>query len=306
MSLLSYLKPKGKNGFGYGSTAKEVTEGISLNGKTFLLTGCNSGIGKETLRVLKLRGANIIGSARTKQKAEEALNEIGGGLGLEIELSNPSSIIKSTEEIKKQNIKLDGIICNAGIMALPNLEKSFGYELQFFTNHIGHFLFVTNLLDSLQENCRVVVLSSAAHFIAPKEGIDFDNLKAEKYYSPWTFYGQSKFANLVFAKELARKFQGTNKLSFAVHPGVIKTNLSRHFNPILNLLYSLTEPIFLKSIPQGAATSTYLATNKLLSNDSGSYFSDVNKARERPDANSIEIGKKLWEVSERIIKECIK
>jgi NAD(P)-dependent dehydrogenase (short-subunit alcohol dehydrogenase family) len=201
---------------------------------------------------------------------------------------------------------LDGLICNAGIMALPNLEKSFGYELQFFTNHIGHFIFTTNISDCLNEKSRVVVLSSAAHFLAPKVGIDFSNLKGEKNYSSWTFYGQSKFANLVFAKELARKFSGSKKLAFAVHPGVINTNLTRHIHPFLNFLYSLTEPIFLKSIEEGAATSTFLAAAENINEESGSYFSDVNKAFERPDSNSPELGKKLWEESEKILADILK
>ena len=122
MSLLAMLMPKGANGFGYSSTAEEVTAGISLEGKNILVT-------------------RIIGTARTKEKAEAALKEISGNshLGLECELANPTSVKGCVAEIKKQKIKLDVIICNAGIMALPTLEKAFGYELQFFTNHIGHF-----------------------------------------------------------------------------------------------------------------------------------------------------------------------
>ncbi len=303
MSLLAMLMPKGSNGFGYNSTAEDVTAGISLEGKNILVTGCNSGLGQETIRVLALRGARIIGTARTKEKAETACKGISGKshLGLECELANPTSVKSCIAEIKKQKIKLDVIICNAGIMALPKLEKAFGYELQFFTNHIGHFILVTGLLDELTDTGRVVIMSSAAHQNAPKEGIDFDNLAGEKYYSAWTFYGQSKFANLLFAKELARRFSGTKKTAYAVHPGVIKTNLSRSMNPVLQVVFGLGEHLFLKTVPQGAATECYVATNPSVLLESGKYFADSNTKTPRKDAENAELATKLWEVSEKIV-----
>jgi WW domain-containing oxidoreductase len=305
MSLVSLLKGKGVNGFGNGSTAEEVTNGISLVGKNILVTGCNSGLGKETVRVLALRGANIIGTARTKEKAESACKELSGTahIALECELANPLSVKACVAEIKKRKIKLDVIICNAGIMALPKLEKAFGYELQFFTNHIGHFILVTGLFDSLAEAGRVVILSSDAHKMAPKVGIDFENLTGEKGYGDWKFYGQSKFANLLFAKELARKFTGTKKTAYAMHPGVIKTNLSRSMHPIQQFIFGIFEPIFLKSIPQGAATECYLASSSDVIANSGGYFSDSNLAKPRQDAENPELAKKLWDVSEKIVAE---
>jgi len=303
MSLLAMLMPKGKNGFGYSTTAEEVTAGISLEGKTILVTGCNSGLGQEAIRVLAMRGARIVGTARTKEKAESALKQVSGKshLGLECELANPSSVRSCIGEIKKQKIKLDVIICNAGIMALPKLEKAYGYELQFFTNHIGHFILVNGLLDELTEEGRVVMLSSAAHMNAPKEGIDFDNLAGEKYYSAWSFYGQSKIANLLFAKELARRFSGTKKTAYAVHPGVIKTNLARSMNLILRVVFGLGEHLFLKTVPQGAATECYVATNPNVISESGNYFADCNTKTPRKDSENSELAKKLWEVSEKIV-----
>ena len=297
------LMPKGKNGFGYSTTAEEVTAGISLEGKTILVTGCNSGLGQEAIRVLAMRGARIVGTARTKEKAESALKQVSGKshLGLECELANPSSVRSCIAEIKKQKIKLDVIICNAGIMALPKLEKAYGYELQFFTNHIGHFILVNGLLDELTEEGRVVMLSSAAHMNAPKEGIDFDNLAGEKYYSAWSFYGQSKIANLLFAKELARRFSGTKKTAYAVHPGVIKTNLARSMNLILRVVFGLGEHLFLKTVPQGAATECYVATNPNVISESGNYFADCNTKTPRKDSENSELAKKLWEVSEKIV-----
>jgi len=188
-------------------------------------------------------------------------------------------------------------------MALPKLEKAYSYELQFFTNHIGHFILVTGLLDSLTENGRVVMLSSDAHTMAPKSGIEFDNLRGEKSYSSWGNYGQSKFANILFAKELAHRFKGTGKTANSVHPGVIQTNLARNMNPVLQFLFGLTSPLFLKSVPQGAATQIYVATHPTLANVSGEYFADNNIAKCRNDANDTGLAKKLWEVSEKIVSE---
>ena len=219
MSLLQHIMPNGASGFGYGSTAEEVTAGLSLAGKTILLTGCNSGLGLETLRVLSLRGARVVGTARTVDKARAACADAGGAaVPLACELSEPASVRACVAAVIQQGIKLDAIICNAGIMALPRLEKGHGFEMQFFTNHIGHFILVTGLLQQLTENGRVVMLSSAAHAMAPRAGIEFDNLSGEKSYSAWGAYGQSKLANILFACELARRFAGTAKLRMQFIP----------------------------------------------------------------------------------------
>lgn len=302
MSLLSKIKPKGKNGFGYGSTAEEVTEGVSLAGKTILVTGCNSGLGLETMRVLALRGAHVIGTARTDAKATEAGKLVTGQVtGLACELSDPASVRSCVARVKEKGFRLDAIVANAGIMALPNLETAFGYELQFFTNHVGHFMLVTGLIDSLSDDGRVVMLSSSAHTMAPKGGIVFDNLDGKKGYSAWPFYGQSKIANLLFTKELARRLSGTKKTANACHPGVIKTNLSRNMNPVMNALFGLAGPFTLKSIPEGAATQCYIAANPGVSGVSGEYFADCNIAPCSADARNADLAKKLWERTEEIV-----
>jgi NAD(P)-dependent dehydrogenase (short-subunit alcohol dehydrogenase family) len=286
MSLYEHFKSKGPSGFGYGSTAEQVTEGLSLAGKTILVTGCNSGLGQEALRVLALRGARVVGTARTVAKAKSACDGVkGAAVPLACELSDPSSVRACVEAVKREGLTLDAIICNAGIMALPKLEQAFGYELQFFTNHIGHFILVTGLLDQLTATGRVVMVSSAAHNMAPPEGIQFDNLSGEKGYKGWTAYGQSKLANLLFAKELARRFNGTKKTANAVHPGVIETNLGR------------------QSVQQGAATEVYVAASPATATASGEYFADCNLAKSRRDADDAALAKKLWEVSERIVAE---
>jgi WW domain-containing oxidoreductase len=302
MSLYELFKPKGPSGFGYGSTAEQVTEGLSLEGKTILVTGCNSGLGREALRVLALRGARVAGTARTLDKARAACDAVKGEtVPLACELAEPASVRACVEAVKREGLRLDAIICNAGIMALPRLEQAYGLELQFFTNHIGHFMLVTGLLGQLAAEGRVVMLSSGAHNMAPKEGIEFDNLSGEKGYRGWRSYGQSKLANLLFAKELARRLAGTRKTANAVHPGVIKTNLGRHMNPIASLAFGMVGPLVLKSVPQGAATEVYVAVHPAVAATSGAYFADCNVARPRPDADDPALAAKLWEVSEKIV-----
>ncbi|MFN0063069.1 MAG: SDR family oxidoreductase [Myxococcaceae bacterium] len=296
------LKPKGPSGFGYGSTAEEVTQGLSLSGKTILLTGCNSGLGFETLRVLTARGARVLATARTVEKAKAAGASVGGStLPLACELSDPASVASCVSQIKQDGAHLNAIICNAGIMAMPKLEKAFGYELQFFTNHIGHFALVTGLLQQLADAARVIVLSSGAHAMAPKEGIEFDNLSGDRGYTAWRAYGQSKMANLLFAKELSRRFAGTQKVANAVHPGVIRTNLGRHMNPVMNAVFGLMGPLTLKSVAEGAATECWAAVHPAAATLNGAYVADCNVAKSRPDADDPALAKRLWTVSEEIV-----
>ncbi len=302
MSLYGMLRRNGISGFGYRSTAEDVTEGLSLTGKTILVTGCNSGLGLETMKVLCKRGAHVIGTARTLEKANAATRSVEGETtALACELSEPSSIRECIAQIKANGTNVDTIIANAGIMALPNLQKKHGYELQFFTNHIGHFILVTGLLDQLTDHGRVVILSSEAHQAAPKDGIEFDNLDGNLSYSPWRAYGQSKLANLLFAKELARRFEGTNKTANAIHPGVIRTNLGRSMNPFLiNVLLKMADPVFLKTIAEGAATQCFVAAHPSCTGMNGQYFADSNVATPSKLAKNLDLAKKLWERSEEI------
>lgn len=303
MSLYELFKGKGPSGFGYGSTAEEVTAGLSLDGKTILVTGCNSGLGREAMRVLALRGARVIGTARTVDKAKEACDAVGAGRAVPMacELSDPKSVRACVAAVKEGGYTLDALIANAGIMALPKLEKAFGIELQLFTNHIGHFMLVTGLLDALAEDGRVVILSSGAHMQAPKEGIAFDDLSGDKSYGAWKNYGQSKLANLLFAKELSRRFAGTKKTANAVHPGVIRTNLGRHMGSIANVVFGVVGPLVLKSVEQGAATEVYAAVHPRMAAVSGEYLADCNLQKPRADAEDAALAKRLWEVSETIV-----
>ncbi len=302
MSVLAMLKGKGPSGYGYGSTAEVVTQGLALKGKNFLVTGSTSGLGLETVRVLAQRGGRVFATGRTKEKAEAAAHRVPGVIvPLECELSDPKSVRGCVAALKQEGVALDAIIANAGIMALPTLQQAYGYELQFFTNHIGHFLLVVGLLDQLTEKGRVVMLSSGAHVRAPKVGIEFDNLSGERNYSPWTAYGQSKLANLLFAKELAKRLKGTQKTANALHPGVIKTNLGRSMASFARVALAVAEPLFLKSEAEGAATQCYVATRPELDGVSGEYFSDCNIAKSSPVSYDAALATRLWEESERIV-----
>ncbi|MGB8331249.1 MAG: SDR family oxidoreductase [Polyangiales bacterium] len=304
MSLLAMFKGNGPSGFGYGSTAEDVTQGLDLSGRTILLTGCNSGIGKETLRVLAKRGAHVIAAARTVDKAQDACSAVDGQTTpVACELSEPSSVQACAARVAEMGRPLDAIICNAGIMAPPRLEQKHGYELQFFTNHIGHFILVTALLDTLANQGRVVVLSSDAHKGAPREGIQFDNLSGERQYRPWASYGQSKLANLLFANHLAKRLAGSGKTANSLHPGVIHTNLARSMNPIAKLALSIGAPLLLKSIPEGAATTCYVAVHPSLDGVTGQYFADCNVSVSSAHGRDEAMAAKLWEVSEQIAAE---
>ncbi|MFT5460086.1 MAG: NAD(P)-dependent dehydrogenase (short-subunit alcohol dehydrogenase family) [Myxococcota bacterium] len=301
MSLLGLMKGKGASGFGFNSTAEDVTEGQDLSGKTYLLTGCNSGIGAETLRVLALRGATVIGAARTAEKAAAAVADHAGAIGVACELSEPASVRACVAEVKALDRPLDGIICNAGIMGLPKLTLHHGYELQFLTNHIGHFILTTGLLDQLTDDGRVVMLSSEGHRFTVAGGVDFDGLDGSKGYDQWRSYGQSKLSNLLFAVELARRFEGSGKRAYGVHPGVIVTNLGRHMGPMMQSAFRAAGPVlFTKTIPQGAATQTYVATHPDATL-SGAYWSDCNSVAASAHGQDAALAERLWEASEGIV-----
>lgn len=303
MSLLSLIKGRrGESGHGFASTAEEVTEGVDLSGKTILITGVNSGLGQESARVLAARGAHIVGAARTSEKATTGCGAIDGeSTPVECELSEPASVRACVETLKQSGRQIDVLLCNAGIMALPELERKQGFELQFFTNHVGHFILVTGLLDSLTDDGRVVMLSSGAHTMPYKEGIQFDNLSGEAGYSGWRAYGQSKLANLLFARELARRFEGSNKTANALHPGVIATNLSRHMNKAFQILFAPVGLLGQKSLGQGAATQCYVAAHPDAGRISGEYFADCNVAASSEHGKDMGMAKRLWDVSEEIV-----
>jgi WW domain-containing oxidoreductase len=164
-------------------------------------------------------------------------------------------------------------------------------------------MLVTGVLDKLAGNGRVIVLSSDAHRAAPKGGIDFDNLDGKQGYSGWEAYGRSKLANILFAKQLAKRFQGTARVANSVHPGVIHTNLNRHMNPAVEMFYALAKPISLKTVSEGAATEVWAAVHPDAGRISGEYLADCNVATPRKLALDSALAEKLWSVSEELAHE---
>ncbi len=286
------------------SSAEAVTAGIDLTGKTALVTGCNSGIGYETMRVLALRGAHVYGTGRTEEKAREACASVAGRTTpLLLELSDFDSIVSAAEQFKAGGAPLDILICNAGIMELPELEQVQGIEKQFYVNHLGHFVLVNNLLAQIiaAPQGRVISVSSGrATGAAPPEGIQFDNLSGEKGYDPQLAYGQSKLANVLFTLELARRLENTNATANALRPGVIPTNLGRHMPRWKVFALATVGKLFTKTIEQGAATSCYLATAPALDKVSGYFFDNCNPVRAGGFTEDTAMAAQLWTVSEQL------
>jgi WW domain-containing oxidoreductase len=290
--------------FNKRSTAEEVTEGLDLSGKTVLVTGVNSGIGTETMRVMALRGAHVIGTARTLEKASEAAAGVPGTVTpMACELTDQDDIRRCAATLAETAPAIDIVIANAGIMALPKLEQVNGIEKQFAVNHLGHFLLVNLLKDQITaaENARVVVVSSSAHLqAAPREGIQFDNLSGEHGYGAFRAYGQSKLANVLFANGLNQRL-GHGATANSLHPGVIGTNLARNMNPVLAGVMGLFMVPFSKSVAQGAATQCYVATSADLVGVAGKYFADCHEARTNLLASDRHLADRLWKVSEELV-----
>jgi NAD(P)-dependent dehydrogenase (short-subunit alcohol dehydrogenase family) len=281
----------------------DVVEGLDLSGKTAFITGCNSGLGYETARVLSLQGATIIGAARTLEKAENACASFAGeAIPVVCELSELESVAACGKSVQKIGIPVDMLILNAGIMGLPELEQINGIERQFFVNHIGHFALTSYIVDQVvaAPQGRVVVVSSSGHSFAPEAGIEFDNLSGERDYEPWKMYGVSKLANGLFSLELTKRLANTNATSNAIHPGIINTNLGRHFPWWQRVAGDLIGWTFMKSIEEGAATQTYVATAPALAGYSGYYFADCNPIMPDPRMLDEAQAAELWRISEQI------
>ena len=193
--------------FGATSTAEEVTASIDLSGKTALVTGCNSGIGYETMRVLALRGAHVLGTARSLGKGSDACASVEGRCTpLVLELTDYDSIVACADQVQAMDVPLDILVCNAGVL-FRELRQVRGLEMHFVVNHLGHFLLVTHLLDEViaAPQGRVVVVTSNAHRGSPEHGIQFDDLSGRGWGS--SGYGHSKLANGLFSLELARRLR---------------------------------------------------------------------------------------------------
>ncbi|XP_074574201.1 short-chain dehydrogenase TIC 32 B, chloroplastic-like [Curcuma longa] len=306
---------KGPSGFGSGSTAEQVTEGIDASALTVVITGGSSGIGAETARVLALRGAHVIIGARNLEAANAVKQSILESTPsaridiIQIELSSLKSVRAFADKFLAMDLPINILINNAGVMYCPFQLSEDGIEMQFATNHLGHFLLTNLLLDKLKSTAektgiegRIVNLSSIAHIGPYSEGIMFDKLNDKKAYNDKSAYGQSKLANILHSNELARRLkeEGANVTANSVHPGLIRTNLGRHAPVFLTVLRTVT-CILWKSIPQGAATTCYVALHPSLKGVSGKYFADSNEEKPTAKARDAALAKKLWDFSQELV-----
>ncbi|HLZ82050.1 MAG TPA: SDR family NAD(P)-dependent oxidoreductase [Caulobacteraceae bacterium] len=259
--------------FGATSTTDEVLEGVDLSGKRILVTGVSAGLGVETARALAAHGAWVVGAARNLEKARAATEPVraaaanGGGLELvELDLASLASVRACADALVAAGKPFDVVIANAGVMACPKGTTSDGFETQFGTNHLGHFVLVNRITSLMKPGSRLVNLSSAGHRFAD---VDLEDPNFEVTpYEEFVAYGRSKTANVLFAVEFDRRHKGEGVRATAVHPGGIQTELGRYMTPevIQRLMDNISasqppgaQPFSWKTIPQGAATSVWAA-----------------------------------------------
>ncbi|CAM8933126.1 unnamed protein product [Rhodiola kirilowii] len=305
----------GPSGFGSSTTAEEVTEGIDATNLTAIVTGGACGIGFETSKTLALRGAHVVIAARNTAAANEAKQQIVKEIPsaridvLKLDLASLKSVREFVDEFISINLPLNILINNAGIMFCPYQLSQDGIELQFATNHLGHFLLTNLLLDKMKHTAetsgiqgRIVNLSSVAHQHTYPGGIRFDKINDKSSYNDKKAYGQSKLANILHANELSHRLkeEGVNITVNSVHPGLILTNLFQHHAKLMRVLYLLSFIIW-KNVAQGAATTCYVALHPSLKGATGKYFTDCNEFIPTKLAKDENLRKKLWDFSNKLV-----
>jgi NAD(P)-dependent dehydrogenase (short-subunit alcohol dehydrogenase family) len=287
--------------FGHDTTTDEVLAGIDLAGKTALVTGASGGLGAETARALASKGAAVTIAVRNVPKGEEVAQSIRESTGsevdvVELELGSLPSVRACAEGWLASHGALNLLINNAGVMACPLARIGDGWESQFATNHLGHFLLTMSLLPALKDGApsRIVNLSSGAHRFG---GVDFDDIHFNKReYDKFVAYGQSKTANVLFAVELGRRLEGSGVTINAVHPGVIMTELGRHLTPEDLAGFpgaTSVEDMKFKTVESGAATSVWAATAPELEGRSGLYLEDCHVADQATE-DGVQVGYSSW------------
>ena len=312
--------------FGAESTADEVLEGVNLAGKRVLVTGTSAGLGVETARSLVAHGATVVGTARDLNKARSALKEAfpAGSAPIELveaDLASLKSVRKAADDLLSRGQPFDVIIANAGVMACPQGKTQDGFETQFGTNHLGHFVFVNRLVPLLKSGARVVTLSSAGHQISDVD-IEDPNFERTPYHA-FTAYGRSKTANILYAVALDSRIKGRGVRATSIHPGGIQTELGRHMTPELveEMMARINRgakpgqaPTFrFKSVPQGSATSVWSGFVGAADAVGGHYCEDCHVCEVNDDTTSrvgvrsyalnLAHANDLWKKSEEMVKE---
>src|SRR5689334_11743823 len=291
------------NLFGATSTTEDVLSGVNLHGKRILVTGVSAGLGVETARSLAAHGAQVVGAARDLNKAKAATEQVrkdasanGGSLELvELDLANLKSVRACAERLLKKGEAFDVVIANAGVMATPFGHTTDGFEMQFGTNHLGHFVLVNRIAPLIRVGGRLINLSSAGHRYS---NVDIEDPNFERTpYDPFVAYGRSKTANILFAVAFDRRHRGRGIRAAAVHPGGIKTDLGRHIDlaRLQQIIDQLNQdlaaegkpPYTYKTIPQGAATSVWAGVRAPAAEIGGRYCENCHVGKIVPDQQKI-------------------
>ncbi|CDP05172.1 unnamed protein product [Coffea canephora] len=310
------FKRKGPSGFSSSSTAEEVTQGIDGSGLTAIVTGASSGIGAETARVLALRGVSVIMGVRNMAAGQEVKDAIVKETPeakvdvLELDLSSLASVRNFAKEFNSSGRPLNILINNAGVMGTTFELSKDDIELQFATNHLGHFLLTNLLLDTMKKTChqtkregRIVIVASEFHRYTYREGVRFDKINDQEGYNRYLAYGQSKLSNVLHANELARRLKEDDAdiTANSLHPGGITTNLYRH-SGIFRGLGSIIGKFVYKNIPQGASTTCYVALHPQVKRIRGEYFDNCNIAKASSMAMDADLARRLWDFSVSLTK----
>ena len=274
-----------------------------LEGKRILVTGATNGVGRAAARELVRRGATAWIVARDRRRGEETLDELrrAGGAAPALfvaDLSSQAEVRRLAEEVKARTDRVDVLLNNAGAIFLERRLSPEGIELTFALNHLGYFLLTALLLPLLRAAgpSRVVNVSSEAH---RRAHIDFDDLQGAGRYSGWRAYGQSKLANVLFTRELARRLEGTGVTANALHPGVVATGFGRNNPGLRGAVFALAAPLLL-SPERGARTSVHVATSPDLAGVTGRYFAGPRERSPSAEARDDAVARRLWETSERM------
>jgi NAD(P)-dependent dehydrogenase (short-subunit alcohol dehydrogenase family) len=312
--------------FDAASSTDDVLAGIDLTGRRFLVTGASGGLGLETTRALAAHGASVVMAARNREKNKAAADVVRAGVAgaslslLDVDLASLASVRAAASELIASGEPLHGLIANAGVMATPEGLTTDGFEIQFGTNHLGHFLLTSLLADLLVASApaRVVVLTSAGHRMGD---LDLDDVNFERrQYDPFEAYGAAKTANVLHAVEFDRRHRDRGVRAFAVHPGGIHTELGRYMDgEVLGRLIEMmaAAEVRWKTVEQGAATAVWAATSPDLAGEGGRYCEDCQISPVLPDDQGDQLAvnatgvlaravdpdraRRLWTLSEQLV-----
>lgn len=285
-----------------------TTTSTILSGKTAVVTGGTQGIGLESAKALAAMGAKVIITARDVPRGEAAKAQVQAAGNGQVDLvivdfASMASIRAGAADLKMKTERIDILLNNAGAVFMERGLTKDGLELSFGTNHIGYFLWTTELLEVIKKSApaRIVNVSSMAHAMA-RNGLDFDDVvERKKSYAGMSVYGESKLANIMFSNELARRLDGTGVTVNSLHPGVIASGFGTNNKGIFGFATKHLSPLFLTSPGKGAATSVYLCSSPDVAGTTGRYFKDKKEVKPTRFALDEAAAKKLWSLSEEIV-----